>query len=171
MIDAQNSDDVPTASVDTIRSLYRRLYRPDNMMIVIVGNVNADEVRSLIERRFGDWKPSKPAPARISAPDVPTRSHPSDQLLRTPASAPDGANNDRPPDPRPTFITRAPSPGRDHGPARHARDQRSARLASLQPASPRGKVGMFIENGDQGHWQIMLWDNYAGDSGRWQLGV
>lgn len=43
------------------------------------------------------------------------------------------------------------------------------RLASLQPASPLGKVGIFIENGDQGHWQIMLWDNYAGD--QWQVAV
>lgn len=35
VIDAQNSDDVSTANIDTIRGLYRRLYRPENMMIVV----------------------------------------------------------------------------------------------------------------------------------------
>ncbi len=60
-IDAQNSDDVPTASIDTIRGLYRRLYRPENMMIVVVGNVRPGEVEKLIEKRFGDWKSIKPA--------------------------------------------------------------------------------------------------------------
>ncbi|KQN13309.1 hypothetical protein ASE79_20025 [Sphingomonas sp. Leaf28] len=54
IINAQNSDDVPAASTDTIRSLYQRLYRPVNMTIVIVGNVKPDEIRTLIEKRFGD---------------------------------------------------------------------------------------------------------------------
>lgn len=63
-LDAQNSDDVPTASIDTIRGLYRRLYRPENMMIVVVGNVRPGEVKNLIEKRFGDWKSLKPRIAK-----------------------------------------------------------------------------------------------------------
>lgn len=45
----------------------------------------------------------------------------------------------------------------------------SNRLAHTQPDSPPGKVGMFIENGEQGHRQIMVWDNFAAD--RWQSAV
>jgi zinc protease len=40
------------------------------------------------------------------------------------------------------------------------------RLSRAQPDSPPGKVGMFIENGEQGHRLIMLWDNFAGNA--WQ---
>ena len=43
------------------------------------------------------------------------------------------------------------------------------RLAALQPAAPPGKVGMFIENGEQGQRQIMLWDNFV--EGRWEPAV
>jgi hypothetical protein len=43
------------------------------------------------------------------------------------------------------------------------------RLAALQPAAPPGKVGMFIENGEQGQRQIMLWDNFA--ESRWEPAV
>ncbi|WP_164523703.1 insulinase family protein, partial [Sphingomonas sp. S-NIH.Pt15_0812] len=59
-IEAQNSDDVQIASIDTIRGLYQRLYRPENMMIVVVGNVNPAETKALIERNFGDWKRERP---------------------------------------------------------------------------------------------------------------
>ncbi|RZL20457.1 MAG: insulinase family protein, partial [Sphingomonas sp.] len=51
VIDGQNSDDVPTASVETIRALYRRLYRPENMMVVIVGNVDPTTAKALITQR------------------------------------------------------------------------------------------------------------------------
>lgn len=43
------------------------------------------------------------------------------------------------------------------------------RLAHAQPASAPGKVGMFIENGEQGQRLFMLWDNFAVD--RWQSAV
>lgn len=56
VIDGQNSDDVPTASVETIRALYHRLYRPENMMVVIVGNVDPTTAKALITQRFGSWK-------------------------------------------------------------------------------------------------------------------
>lgn len=60
VIDAQNSDDVPTASIETIRGLYHRLYRPENMMIVIVGNVDPARVEALVRRRFGYWTAARP---------------------------------------------------------------------------------------------------------------
>ena len=167
VIDAQNSNDVPTASVDTIRALYHRLYRPENMMIVIVGNVNAGEARSLIEKRFGDWKPS--------------------ELLSRPGPFPTFQRNRiRPisfsalPQGRRTALvtvvmpTPAPPSSRDRQARAEVMDLLvtravNNRLNALQPDSPAGKVGMFIENGQQGQRQIMIWDNFAGD--RWQEAV
>lgn len=167
VIDAQNSDDVPVASIGTIRGLYQRLYRPENMMIVIVGNVEADEVRTLIEKRFGDWKPmaatSRKTPFPVFQPD---------RIRPISFSAfPQGR--------RTAFMTvvmskLAPPSSR----ALQARAEImdllatrliSDRLAALQPGSPRGKVGIFIENGEQGHRQIMLWDNFA--EGQWEPAV
>lgn len=166
-IEAQNSKDVPVASVDVIRSLYRRLYRPENMMIVIVGNVNPDEMRALIEKRFGDWRrvqPSaRPAPfpmferGRIraisfSAFPQARRAALMTVVLPTPVP-PSSRDRQASDDLMDLIVTRAIN----------------MRLTKLQPTSPPGKVGMFIENGEQGQRQIMLWDNFA--EGPWESAV
>ncbi|MBE2994203.1 insulinase family protein [Sphingomonas sp. CFBP 13603] len=167
VIDAQNSDDVPIASITTIRGLYRRLYRPANMMIVIVGNVKVDEVRSLIERRFGDWKPIGPPSRKTPFPVFqPNRIHPISF-----SALPEGR--------RTAFMTVVmPTPRPPSSRAIQARAEImdllvtraiNDRLAALQPSSSPGKVGIFIENGEQGHRQIMLWDNFVED--RWKPAV
>lgn len=164
VIEAQNSADVPTASVDTVRSLYHRLYRPENMMIVVVGNVKADEARALIEKRFGDWKPSQPTPRREPFPTFQR-----DRIRPVSFSAlPQGR--------RTALLTVVmPNPAPPSSRDRQARAEVmdllvtravNNRLNALQPGSPAGKVGMFIENGEQGQRQIMLWDNFAGDQWR-----
>ena len=48
-IDAQNADDVPIASNDAIRGLYR----PVTMLVIVVGNEKADSTRALIDKWFG----------------------------------------------------------------------------------------------------------------------
>lgn len=68
VIDAQNSDDVPTASVETVRALYHRLYRPENTTVVIVGDVDEARMKALIKRRFGGWRGVGPAPGRLATP-------------------------------------------------------------------------------------------------------
>ena len=164
VIDAQNSDDVPTASIDTIRGLYRRLYRPQKMMIVVVGNVTADEARALIEKRFGDWKPMAPEPRQAAFPTFrrdrirPVSISALPQGRRTalvtvvmPTPAPPSSRNSQArAEVMDLLVTRAVN----------------NRLRALQPDSPGGKVGMFIENGEQGQRQMMLWDNFA--DGTWR---
>jgi hypothetical protein len=167
MINAQNSDDVPVASTDTIRGLYQRLYRPVNMMIVIVGNVKPDEMRTLIEKRFGDWKPERPDARRAPFPMF-------DRGRIQPISfsaLPQGR--------RTALMTVVlPTPAPPSSRHRQMRDELmdmivtravNLRLTALQPDSPPGKVGMFIENGEQGQRQIMLWDNFTDD--RWKPAV
>jgi predicted Zn-dependent peptidase len=164
VIDAQNSEDVPTASIDTIRRLYQRLYRPENVMIVVVGNVKVDEARTLFEKRFGDWKRTQPAPGRTAPPKFQR-----DRIRPISFSAlPQGR--------RAALMTVVmPTPGPLSSRERQARADImdllvtraiNDRLAATQPSNPPGKTGIFIENGDQGHRQIMLWDNYSADQWR-----
>jgi hypothetical protein len=168
VIDAQNSDDVPTASVDTIRALYHRLYRPENMMVVVVGDVDAPQIEALIKKRFGGWRGAGPRPNRAPIPTFrPGRilpiSHSALAEARTSA----------------TITVTAPLPP----PARTRRQQADAtlmdmlalrainyRLSLTQAAGPPGKFGAFIENGEQGpHRLIMLWDNFV--PGQWRPAV
>ncbi|WP_260599990.1 M16 family metallopeptidase [Sphingomonas endolithica] len=160
MIDAQNSDDVPSAGIDTVRALYERLYRPENMMIVVVGNVKVDEVKALIEKRFGDWKRT-----RTTSHRAPTPMFQRDRIRPISFSA--LAQGRR------TALLTVVMPTRISSSSRAQQAQAELmdllvtrvindRLAALQPTPP-GKVGMFIENGEQGHRQIMLWDNFNAD--------
>ena len=49
---------------DDIARLHAQYYRPDNSILVVGGDIRADEAFRLAERLFGDWaKPSTPLPA------------------------------------------------------------------------------------------------------------
>jgi Peptidase M16 inactive domain len=122
VIDAQNSDDVPTASIDTIRDLYGRLYRPENMMIVIVGDVKTDEVRALIQKRFGDWKRTKPAPRQTPFPMF--------QRDRIHGGRADTC---------PVLVTRRAGANGGDRPACHACDQQSARRLPTCQSARQGR--------------------------------
>lgn len=166
-IEAQNSDDVPIASIDTIRALYQRLYRPENMMIVVVGNVKPAETKALIEQRFEDWEGERP----ISRPTA----YPMFERNRIQPISFSALPQGR----RSALVTvMLPTPAPPSSRGRQGEDDLmdlivaraiTFRLAALQPAAPPGKVGMFIENGEQGQRQIMLWDNFA--EGRWEPAV
>lgn len=45
-----------TVSADTIRSFYRRYYRPENAALVLVGDFDVDAIEAKIKSRFADWK-------------------------------------------------------------------------------------------------------------------
>ncbi len=159
VIDAQNSDDVPRASIATIRDLYRRLYQPENMMIVIVGNVDPVDMKALIRKHFGDWKHVGPPTMPVPVPRFQ-----SDRIAPISVSAMSQGRRTA----LMTVVTPAPPP-----PATRWRQidamlmERLAiravdnRLTIAQPDAPRGKTGVYIENGEQGHRLVMLWDNFA----------
>jgi hypothetical protein len=167
LLDAQNSDDVPLASIDTIRSLYRRLYRPENMMIVVVGDIEPAQVQALVAKHFASWKASGPAPARAALPAF----RPGSVQPISFATSAQGR--------RTALVTVAmpvPAPPRSRDAQMDAMLMDmlasravSDRLAAAQPASPRGKTGMFIENGAEGYRQILLWDNF--EPGAWGQAV
>jgi hypothetical protein len=167
VIDGQNSDDVPTASIETIRGLYRRLYRPENMMVVIVGDVDAAQMKALIRKRFGDWRGDGRAPVRPPFPRF--RSDRIAPVSYSDAQAGSGVA---------TISVVMPTPP----PAGTRRRQAEAtlmdrvaaravinRLALAQPGSAPNKFGLFIENGEYGHRLFLLWDNFA--PGQWRPAV
>lgn len=164
VIDAQNSDDVPSASIGTIRALYYRLYRPENMMIVIVGNVDAAQIAALIERRFGGWHGTGPAPVVAPHPTVdPGRIAPVSYSAFEQGRSIAMMTVAMPlPTPPPTRKAQADAMLMDMLAVRVVNN----RLAKVQPGAPPGKAGLFIENGEQGHRMLLLWDNFT--PGQWR---
>jgi hypothetical protein len=162
VIDAQNSDDVPTASIATIRALYQRLYQPENMMIVIVGNIDPVKTKALIREHFGSWRHAGQATAHVAVPALQ-----SDRIAPISVAAlPQG---------RRTALMTVVMPTAPPLPTRGQQIDAmllemlvvravDTRLSAMQPDSPPGKVGLYIENGEQGHRLIMLWDNFVGNA-------
>jgi len=62
-----DSSDVATADLETIQALYNRVYRPENVTIVIVGDVDPSTVTELLANEFGAWSPAALARAPRSA--------------------------------------------------------------------------------------------------------
>lgn len=56
-------------SRDDLVSFYRQYFAPNNMILGIVGDFNSERMRSLIQAKFGDWKPSQKLP-QIELPSV-----------------------------------------------------------------------------------------------------
>jgi zinc protease len=60
-------------TLDDVRSWYAQAYRPDLTTIVVVGKVTPAQARAIVERYFGAWKASGPAPSLDPSP-VPNNS-------------------------------------------------------------------------------------------------
>lgn len=60
---AGTQESVGKLTREQVQQHYRRHLRPDNMIVSVVGAITANEARSEIAARFGDWKaPETPAP-------------------------------------------------------------------------------------------------------------
>ena len=62
-------EDLSAASLDDVKSFFRRYYTPNNATMVIAGDVDPAAVRRLVERYFGDI-PRGPAVSRPGVPPV-----------------------------------------------------------------------------------------------------
>lgn len=58
--------EVEAATIDDVRSFFKSYYAPNNAVVAVVGDVNAEEVKRMIEKHFGDI-PAANVPAK---PDV-----------------------------------------------------------------------------------------------------
>jgi zinc protease len=50
------------ATADGVRNFYERWYRPDRATVIMVGDADPAVMERLIAKRFGDWRPTGPAP-------------------------------------------------------------------------------------------------------------
>jgi zinc protease len=61
---------VSAVTLDEVKQYHASTIRPDLTTIVVIGDVTADEARSVIEKWFGDWKATGPKP-NTTLPPVP----------------------------------------------------------------------------------------------------
>jgi zinc protease len=163
VIDAQNSDDVPTASPDTINRLYQRLYRPETTTIVIVGDVDPDEIVTLITTQFGNWQGEGPAPELSPIPTFDSRriapiSHSASRYAREGATF----SLTLPYEPVKSRASQAEADLRDMLMMRALNN----RLKAGREAYPTGSYGFFIENGVNNFRFLVMWDDFV--PGRWR---
>jgi zinc protease len=76
------ADSVHALTLDDVRNYFRTVYRPDLATIVVIGKVDPEQAKSVIEKYFGAWTASGPkpdtdlpvappnAPASIAVPDA-----------------------------------------------------------------------------------------------------
>jgi zinc protease len=56
------------ATADKLRALYRRIYRPENTAIIVVGDFDPDLVEAAIREHFASWQPAPIEPAVDAGP-------------------------------------------------------------------------------------------------------
>jgi len=61
---------IAKVSLDDIKQYYATTFRPDLTTIVVIGDVSAEEAKSVVEKWFGDWKASGAKP-EITLPAIP----------------------------------------------------------------------------------------------------
>jgi len=60
---------IKAASVDHIKAYYTKWYRPDNTVLLVVGDLDTAVVEKLLPQHFGGWKPT-PNPAPDADPGI-----------------------------------------------------------------------------------------------------
>ena len=61
---------VSALTLQNVRDYYQHVFRPDLTTMVVIGDVTPENARAAIEKYFGDWKASGPAP-QTDLPPVP----------------------------------------------------------------------------------------------------
>ena len=67
-------DDLPNLSVESVRSHYEGCFRPNGTILAIAGHVDFAQIRDVVGRVFGDWKP-RPDPAFATGPRAASPDH------------------------------------------------------------------------------------------------
>ncbi len=62
------ADSIIATSPERLRAFYSKWYRPDNAVVVMVGDMPVEAMRARIEAAFSSWKPATTAPLAAHAP-------------------------------------------------------------------------------------------------------
>jgi zinc protease len=63
--------EMETLNREDALAFYRRYYQPDNAILIVAGDVTADEVRALAEKTYGKLEKRNPLPPRVRAQEPP----------------------------------------------------------------------------------------------------
>jgi zinc protease len=61
---------VSSLTLGDVKAYYRKVFRPDQTTLAIIGNVSPEKARGIIEKYFGDWTAAGPRPETV-LPQVP----------------------------------------------------------------------------------------------------
>ncbi|MFO7606189.1 MAG: pitrilysin family protein [Desulfurivibrionaceae bacterium] len=65
---AGREESIREFSVEQLKEIYNREARPDKLVLAVTGAVEAEEVRALVEKTFGDWQvPAQPETSSVLA--------------------------------------------------------------------------------------------------------
>ena len=82
--------EISAATIDDVRSFFKTYYAPNNAVVTVVGDVDANEVKKMVEKHFASI-PSQPTPPRADLTEPPQtkekRVSQSDKLANLPALA------------------------------------------------------------------------------------
>ncbi|MCG3161443.1 MAG: hypothetical protein JMDDDDMK_02626 [Acidobacteria bacterium] len=70
---------IETITVDDIRQFHQKFYSPSTMILAVVGDVKADDVRALMEEKLGVWQGAPEA--LIDIPETPLQSAPAREMV------------------------------------------------------------------------------------------
>jgi predicted Zn-dependent peptidase len=83
-------EEVNAATLDDVRAFFKTFYAPNNAVLSVVGDVDADAVKAMVEKHFATIPP-QPAPARPDLTEPPQTQekvvHETDKLANLPAMA------------------------------------------------------------------------------------
>jgi len=66
-----SADSIQRLHIPAANSFYDRFYQPENMAIVVVGDIDPAEARRILEEQFGEWRPpALPLPELASVPET-----------------------------------------------------------------------------------------------------
>ena len=54
----ESENSIKNVTIDDVRSYYQKYFIPSQAYLVIIGDINKDRVKSLVEKNFGAWKAS-----------------------------------------------------------------------------------------------------------------
>ena len=80
-------EDLKNSTLKDVRSFYEQWYGPNNATMVIAGDINKREVKSLVEKYFGEIKPGPdngdPEPQHVELPEIKKAYH-EDNFAKSP---------------------------------------------------------------------------------------
>lgn len=93
-------ESLKTLNSTTLKAFYRRWYRPDNAVVVVIGDLPAEVLEKQVAEVFGSWAASGPAPTRTKLGQA-SGKRPLEILVRNEPNAPTmvEACRDRPAEP------------------------------------------------------------------------